>query len=82
MHLFQSTSTKIPHHELNLFSKINLFPSDYHLINLRTLNENRDDSKFSPSKNLALILRRFGYDCDETYDNSFHSEQVKNKLFD
>jgi hypothetical protein len=77
MHIFQSTLTKIPHNELNLFSKINLFPSDYHLVNLRTLNENRDDSKYSPSKNIALILRRFAYDCDENYDNSFHFEQVK-----
>jgi hypothetical protein len=77
MHVFQSTLTKIPHNELNLFSKINLFPSDYHLVNLRTLNENHDDSKYSPSKNLALILRRFAYDCDENYDNEFHFEQVK-----
>ncbi|CAF4955158.1 unnamed protein product, partial [Rotaria socialis] len=53
----------------------NLFPGDYHLVNLRTLNENRDDAKFSASKNLALILRRFAYDCDEAYDNSFHFEQ-------
>ncbi|CAF3772610.1 unnamed protein product [Rotaria sp. Silwood1] len=75
MHIFQSTSIKIPQPELNLFSKINLFPSDYHLVNLRTLNENRDDSKCSPSKNLALILRRFAYDCDENYDNLFHFEQ-------
>ncbi|CAF3343113.1 unnamed protein product [Rotaria socialis] len=75
MHLLESTSTKIPQHELNLFSKINLFPGDYHLVNLRTLNENRDDAKFSASKNLALILRRFAYDCDEAYDNSFHFEQ-------
>ncbi len=77
MHIFQSTLTKILHNELNLFSKINLFPSDYHSVNLRTLNENRDDSKYSPSKNIALILRRFAYDCDENYDNSFHFEQVK-----
>jgi hypothetical protein len=77
MHVFQSSLTKMPQHELNFFSKTNLFPSDYHLINLRTLNENRDDSKYSPSKNLALILRRFAYDCDENYDKSFHFEQVK-----
>jgi hypothetical protein len=78
MHIFQSLTTKIPYNELNLFSKINLFPSDYHLINLRTLNENRDNSKSnSPSKTMALILRRFAYDCEESYDNSFHFEQVK-----
>ncbi len=80
MHIFQSLSTKIPYNELNLFSKINLFPSDYHLINLRTLNDNHDDSKYSPSKNTALILRRFAYDCEETYDNSFHFEQVRGKI--
>ncbi len=77
MHVFESILKKIPYNELNLFQKINLFPSDYHLVNLRTLNENRDDSKYSPSKNVALILRRFAYDCDEYYDNSFHFEQVK-----
>lgn len=77
MHILQSTSKKIPQHELNLFSKVNLFPSDYHLVNLRTLNQNRNDSSFSPSKNIALILRRFAYDCDENYDRSFHFEQVK-----
>ncbi|CAF1276065.1 unnamed protein product [Rotaria sordida] len=75
MHIFQSTSIKIPQYELNLFSKINLFPSDYHLVNLRTLNDNRNSSKHSSSKNLALILRRFAYDCDEIYDNLFHFEQ-------
>ena len=61
---------------MSLFAKSNLFPGDYHLVNLRTLNENRDDAKHSPSKNVALILRRFAYDCDETYDKSFHWEQV------
>ncbi|CAF2556746.1 unnamed protein product [Rotaria sp. Silwood2] len=81
MHIFQSTSIKILQHELNLFSKINLFPSDYHLVNLRTLNENRDDSKYSPSKNLALILRRFAYDCDEIYDSLFHFEQPISEHF-
>ena len=80
MHIFQSFSTKIPYNELNLFSKVNLFPSDYHLINLRTLNENRDDLKSSPSKNIALILRRFAYDCEENYDSSFHFEQVRKSI--
>lgn len=76
MHIFQSTSQKILRNELVLFAKNNLFASDYHLVNLRTLNENRDDSTYSPSKNVALILRRFAYDCDENYDNLFHFEQV------
>lgn len=76
MHVFQSTLTKVLHKELNLFAKTNLFPSDYHLVNLRTLNENRDDLKYSASKNVALILRRFAYDCDENYDALFHFEQV------
>ncbi len=72
------STQKIAQNEFNFFSKINLFPSDYHLINLRTLNENRDNSKSSsPSKTMALILRRFAYDCEESYDNSFHFEQVK-----
>ena len=78
MHIFQSTTSKIPENEWTFFSKINLFPSDYHLINLRTLNENHDDGKSHPSKNMALILRRFAYDCEEAYDNSFHFEQVRN----
>ena len=73
MHILQSSLTKIPQNELNLFTKANPFPSDYHMINLKTLNENRDDSKYSPSKNVALILRRFAYDCDDNYDQSFHS---------
>ena len=76
LHTFQSSSAQVPSPEMTLFAKGNLFPGDYHLVNLRTLNENRDDSKYSPSKNLALILRRFAYDCDGNYDNSFHWEQV------
>ncbi len=77
MHIFQSMSQlKIAQNEFNFFAKINLFPSDYHLVNLRTLNENRDDSKHSASQNMALILRRFAYDCDENYDKFFHFEQV------
>mgnify|MGYP002377915713 FL=1 len=80
MHILQSSLTKIPQNELNLFTKANPFPSDYHMINLKTLNENRDDSKYSPSKNVALILRRFAYDCDDNYDQSFHSEQVKSNI--
>ena len=76
MHLFQSKLEKISVHEWNLFSKINLFPGDYHLVNLRTLNEPRQESKMNPSKTLALILRRFAYDCDDNYDQSFHFEQV------
>lgn len=47
------------------------------MINLRTLNENHDDGKARPSKNMALILRRFASDCEEDYDNSFHFEQVR-----
>jgi len=80
MHILQSSLTKIPQNELNLFTKANPFPSDYHMINLKTLNENRDDSKYSPSKNVALILRRFAYDCDDNYDQSFHFEQVKSNI--
>ena len=76
MHILQSNTTKVVLHEWNLFAKANLFPGDYHLVNLRTLNENRNDTKSSPSKEMALILRRFAYDCEETYDQSFHSEQV------
>ena len=62
--------------ELNLFLKSNLFPSDYHLVNLRTLNNNQNDMIYAPSKTLALILRRFAYDCDENYDRLFHFQQV------
>ncbi|CAF0930355.1 unnamed protein product [Adineta ricciae] len=76
MHVLQTTSNlKVTPNELTLFVKPNLFPSDYHLVNLRTLNENRDDSKYSPSTNMALIIRRFAYDCDDNYDNFFHFEQ-------
>ncbi|UJR31177.1 hypothetical protein I4U23_018684 [Adineta vaga] len=76
IHVLQTTSNlRIHQNELNLFVKTNLFPSDYHLVNLRTLNENRDDSKYIPSKNMALIVRRFAYDCDDNYDNLFHFEK-------
>jgi len=51
-------------------------PSDYHLINLRILNNNQEDFRHNPSKNFAFILRRFAYDCDENYDKFFHFEQV------
>lgn len=77
MHIFQSTSTKVSHNEWTFFSKNNLFPGDYHLINLRTLNDKQADGKHHPSKNMALILRRFAYDCENNYDNSFHFEQVR-----
>ena len=76
MHIFQSASTNAAQNELNLFSKLNLFPGDYHLVNLRTLNENLEDSKFNPSNNVALIVRRFAFECDNNYDKSFHFEQV------
>ncbi len=62
---------------MNFFLKPSLFPSDYHLVNLRTLNDNQEDFKHNPSKNLAFILRRFAYDCDENYDQLFHFEQVR-----
>ncbi|CAF3632237.1 unnamed protein product [Rotaria sordida] len=74
IHLFHSLNSKIVLNEFNLFLKPLLFPSDYHLVNLRTLNNN-DDKKYSASKNVALILRRFAYDCDEYYDRSFHFEK-------
>ncbi len=76
-HVFHSLIPTINQNEFNLFSKPSLFPSDYHLVNLRTLNNNHDDTKYSASKTLALIIRRFAYDCDETYDKSFHFEQVR-----
>jgi hypothetical protein len=77
MHIFHSTLNRIANHrEWNLFAKINLFPSDYHLVNLRTLNTNGNDSISRPSKQMALIMRRFAYDCDNQYDQSFHFEQV------
>lgn len=77
--VLQSTSNKIVTHEWNLFNKANLFPSDYHLVNLRTLTSSEKDSNEKPSKDMALILRRFAYDCDETYDSLFHFEQVKSR---
>lgn len=80
MHIFQSKFEKISIHEWNLFNKINLFPGDYHLVNLRTLNQPETDSKMNPSKKFALILRRFAYDCDDNYDSSFHFEQVNRSL--
>lgn len=80
MHIFQSNSAKVLHNEWTFFSKNNLFPGDYHLVNLRTLNDKQDDGKHHPSKNMALILRRFAYDCENNYDNSFHFEQVRNSI--
>lgn len=38
-------------------------PCDIHLLNLRTLLEPEDGSKFSPSDVTGLILHRFGVDC-------------------
>lgn len=38
-------------------------PCDVHLLNLRTLLESEDGSKFSPSDVTGLILHRFGVDC-------------------
>ena len=68
MFLFYSLTSDLPVNELNLFSKSSLFPSDYHLVNFRTLNDHSDDTKYHPSKNIALILRKFAYDCDEEFD--------------
>ncbi|CAF3685423.1 unnamed protein product [Adineta steineri] len=76
-HIFHSLIPESTLHTLNLFLKPLFLPSDYHLVNLRTLNDNNNDKKYSSSKNLALILRRFAYDCDESYDSLFYSEQVR-----
>ncbi|CAF4290358.1 unnamed protein product, partial [Adineta steineri] len=76
-HVFHSLIPEPTLHTLNLFLKPLFLPSDYHLVNLRTLNDNNNDKKYSSSKNLALILRRFAYDCDESYDSLFYSEQVR-----
>jgi hypothetical protein len=56
-------------------------PSDYHLINLRILNDNQEDFRYNPSKNFAFILRKFAYDCDENYDKFFHFEQISFEHF-
>ncbi len=50
-------------------------------MNLRTLDNSQENSIYNPSKNLAFILRRFAYDCDENYDKLFHFEQVRFCLF-
>ncbi|CAF4454062.1 unnamed protein product [Rotaria socialis] len=76
LHIFNSLASKIFFNELKLFPKPSLFPSDYHLVNLRTLsNNNYNTVQHRPSKSIALILRRFAYDCDENYDKLFHFEQ-------
>lgn len=51
---------------LNIFHRSIQLPSDYHLVNLRTLK-----SSFSSlDKRIALILRRFASDCSSIqFDN-------------
>ncbi|CAM4822114.1 unnamed protein product [Rotaria magnacalcarata] len=76
LHIFNLLASKIFFNELKLFPKPLPFPSDYHLVNLRTLSSNNYNTvQHRPSKNIALILRRFAYNCDENYDNLFHFEQ-------
>ncbi|CAF0800037.1 unnamed protein product [Rotaria sp. Silwood1] len=76
IHLFHSLKSNIVLNKLNLFLKPSLLPSDYHLVNLRTLINNYDNNNtYSSLKNIALIIRRFAYDCDEYYDRSFHFEK-------
>lgn len=74
MHIFISN---IPVNSLDLFLKPSVLPSDYHLINLRTLSDNQN----SPSKNFAFILRRFAYDCNDNYDKLLSFEQVRILVF-
>jgi hypothetical protein len=65
MHLFHSIRPKQFPKKLNLFLKSSVFPRDYHLVNFRTLDDHSDDIKYHPSKNIALILRRFAHGCGE-----------------
>jgi hypothetical protein len=53
MYLFHSLTSKISLNELNLFSKSSLFPSDYHLVNFRTLSDYSDDINSHPSQDIA-----------------------------
>jgi hypothetical protein len=68
VHVFHSSVSTESVHQVQLFAESNPLPGDYHLVNLRTLD---DQSQF------AFILRRFAYDCDDEYDQQFHFEQVR-----
>lgn len=64
--------------QINLFLTKDIFPGDYHLVNLRTLSTNNSDNEQdNPSNNVALILQRFAYDCEKNYEKFFHFEQVR-----
>ena len=81
MHLFHHLTSQPVISQLNLFVENSIFPSDYHLVNLRILNDQYEDRILIPSNRLALIVRRFAYDCDQSYDRFFHFEQVFISLF-
>lgn len=69
VHLFH----QLPSHpwisSLNFFVKSSILPSDYHLVNLRTLNDHTQEEILIPSNRLAVILRRFASDCDSSIDS-------------
>lgn len=68
MHVFHHLTSHSSVNQLNLFAKSSILPSDYHLVNLRTLNNQKEDRILIPSNRFALILRRFAYDCDSSSD--------------
>ncbi|CAF1114091.1 unnamed protein product [Adineta ricciae] len=68
MYILQSFIPNAVQDGYQLFAKASLLPSDYHLVNIRTLNNMKSNS----TKCFALILRRFAYDCDDNYDQLFH----------
>ncbi|UJR15510.1 hypothetical protein I4U23_002451 [Adineta vaga] len=73
VHVLQSFVPTAVQDELDLFVKSSFLPSDYHLVNLRTIN----NTKSNATKNLALIVRRFAYDCDDNYDQLYYFEQPR-----
>lgn len=72
VHLFHHLTSHPWIPSLNFFVKSSMLPGDYHLVNLRTLNDHTENQILIPSNRLAFILRRFASDCDP----SVHFEAV------
>ncbi|CAF1076270.1 unnamed protein product [Didymodactylos carnosus] len=79
MHTLQMTKSSSEHpssNKINLFSNDFSLPGDVHLVNFRTLNDNLND-EIHVSKSMALILRKFSYDCVQDYDNLYQFNDIK-----
>ena len=69
LHIFHSLTMNSSVHLLNLFHRSRFLPEDYHLVNLRMLKRQQ----------VALILRRFAYDCQD--NEEYHLQQVIHRLY-